>query len=328
MTRTAIVPSLLTSWLSMTKPLSGPAVSGRSWVAAVVSVALAASVAPIGAGVHAVPVDAGGAGVHAGAVRDLAPLGVFEGTHCASGDWCWGEPVERVVAAVWLVRVLDTGDSGVVSGVSRFADVDASDRWAGHVERLAELGITVGCSEEPLLFCPDKAVSRAQMASFLVRAFGLGEAPSAGFGDTAGSVHEGSIDALFAAGVTVGCQAEPSLFCPLHSTTRAQMASFLNRARTPDTDTGATDTGGGGSGGGGFGGGALVSGVLRATRLRSGPLGLCLGCLCGRVRFSGAPTRRSWRGRRPIGRAHRRCASIGCGGAPTAASSRRSRRRR
>ena len=69
------------------------------------------------------------------------------------------------------------------------------------------------------------------MASFLVRALGLGQAPSAGFVDVdAAGVHAGAIDALAAAGVTAGCGAAPLRYCPGEAVTRAQMASFLVRA--------------------------------------------------------------------------------------------------
>ena len=198
--------------------------------------------------------DTVGAGVHAAAVEELWDLGVFEGTECASGGFCWGEPVLREVAAVWIVRVVDGGDGEVAAGGSRFADVDPDGLWAGHVERLAELRVTVGCAVDPARFCPGVQVSRAQMASFLVRAFGLEPAGEAGFGDTAGSGHGGDIDALLAAGVTLGCSADPLLFCPDHLTTRAQMATFLNRARVLGEDPGDSDSSGAdGSGSGGSG---------------------------------------------------------------------------
>ena len=86
--------------------------------------------------------------------------------------------------------------------------------WMPYVERLADLQVTVGCKRDPLRFCPDETVTRARMATFLVRAFDLAGAPSAGFADTGGSSHESSIDALFAAGLTVGCGQDPLRYCP------------------------------------------------------------------------------------------------------------------
>ena len=172
------------------------------------------------------------AGSHKPAIDALDGVGLFEGTLCGEGMFCPGEPIERSVMAVWLIRALGDADVGAAAvGSSRFADVDAAEWWAPFVERLAQLEITVGCRQEPLRYCPHRVVSRAQMASFLVRAFDLGEAPSsAGFVDTAGSTHESNIDALAASGITVGCSQEPLRYCPDEPVSRAQMASFLARA--------------------------------------------------------------------------------------------------
>ena len=95
----------------------------------------------------------------------------------------------------------------------------------------AAVGITVGCNPPSNdRFCPEDSVTRAQMATFLVRALGL-PGGVASFVDTAGSVHEGNIGALAAAGITVGCNPPSNdRFCPEDSVTRAQMATFLTRA--------------------------------------------------------------------------------------------------
>ncbi len=170
-----------------------------------------------------------GEGVHRPGIEALAALDVFEGTECGEGMFCPGGDLRRWEVAVWLVRVLDGQESPAVEG-SSFVDVDAGEWWLPHVERLAELGVTKGCRTDPLMFCPQRTVNRAQMASFLVRAFDLGAAEPAGFADTGGSTHEASIDALAAAGVTVGCRTDPLRFCPQRTVNRAQMATLLARA--------------------------------------------------------------------------------------------------
>lgn len=68
------------------------------------------------------------------------------------------------------------------------------------------------------------------MASFLVRALDLEAAAGAGFADTAGNSHQSDIDAIRAAGITRGYSADPFLYCPHDSVTRAEMATFLARA--------------------------------------------------------------------------------------------------
>ena len=181
-----------------------------------------------GVGTCAVFVDARGS-IHEAALEALAARGILDRTGCGDDRICPNTPIERWTMAVWLVRTLDGREPPAVS-VSSFADVGAHEWWLPHVERLAELGITAGCDLEPLRFCPDRPVTRGETASFLRRALDLEDAPPAGFGDTGGSVHRAAIDALWAAGITAGCQADPPLYCPSRSVTRAEIARFLARS--------------------------------------------------------------------------------------------------
>lgn len=174
--------------------------------------------------------DIAEAGGHRLNVETLAELGILDGTECDPQKFCPNEPIQRWVMAVWLVRAVDEADP---SGreTTRFVDVDAGEWWMPFVERLADLGITKGCALEPARFCPTEPVTREQMASFLVRAFGL--APQAGnkFADVGpGNGQLGDINSLAAAGITAGCALEPARFCPGQDTTRAEMATFLARA--------------------------------------------------------------------------------------------------
>ena len=168
-------------------------------------------------------------GVHKPAIDALAAMGVFEGTECAQGMFCPDDDMKRWTMGVWLVRILDDEEPAAASE-SSFADVDFEKWWLAHVERLAELEVTKGCKTEPLRFCPDQLVTRAQMATFLVRAFDLESAEPTAFTDTAGNTHKTNIDALAAARITAGCATGPLRYCPDGSMTRAQMATFLARA--------------------------------------------------------------------------------------------------
>ncbi len=113
-----------------------------------------------------------------------------------------------------------------------FADVDIDSVHRPAIETMYHSGITAGCGTQPLRFCPEMPVTRAQMASFLYRALGLGDAPRpAGFVDVdPRGTHAAAIDALSHAGITAGCGTGPLRFCPEMPVTRAQMASFLHRA--------------------------------------------------------------------------------------------------
>ena len=180
--------------------------------------------------------DAGG--VHEPAINRMAMAGVLEGTECGDRLICPDKPLLRRVMAVWMVRILDQSPDSSDSR-TRFEDVEPDAWWAPYVVRLAETGVTKGCNTDPPQYCPDRPVSRAQMATFLVRALGLPSAPSAGFTDTAGNTHEANIDALAAAGVTRGCATGPLRYCPERPVTRAQMATFLVRALTLDSTPGS-----------------------------------------------------------------------------------------
>mgnify|MGYP001226915090 FL=1 len=117
-----------------------------------------------------------------------------------------------------------------------FAD-DEDSIFERDIEWLAARDITRGCNP-PFedRFCPDQPVTRGQMAAFLVRALRLAAAPN-GFVDDDGSVFEGDIGALAAAGITRGCNPPRNdRFCPDQPVTRGQMAAFLVRAfRLPAT---------------------------------------------------------------------------------------------
>ncbi len=178
--------------------------------------------------------DIATAGVHQEAVENLEQAGILEGTACSRNRFCPDEPVLRWTMAVWMVRLLDGADAEP-TGTPRFADVDPRRRAAPYIERMAELEVTFGCRTEPEpQFCPDEPTIRAQMASFIVRALKLpAAADPAEFADVApDGVHTADIQALYATGITVGCRTEPELrFCPDQHTTRAEMASFVDRAR-------------------------------------------------------------------------------------------------
>ena len=43
---------------------------------------------------------------------------------------------------------------------------------------MAQARVTAGCATDPLSYCPNKSVTRSQMATFLARALGLVEVPA------------------------------------------------------------------------------------------------------------------------------------------------------
>lgn len=169
--------------------------------------------------------------IHGWHLSLLAADGVLDNTECGLDLICPGLAIERWVIAIWLVRVIDGQDPAPL-GFNRFEDVHPGLQWAAHAERLAELGVTPGCSRNPLRYCPQDLVTRAEMASLLARAFDLVSATPAGYVDVASSdPHAASIDAIAAAGITQGCRLGSDHFCPDDIVTRGQAATFISRAR-------------------------------------------------------------------------------------------------
>jgi len=52
--------------------------------------------------------------------------------------------------------------------------VPAGNPSAPFIEEFFRRGVTTGCGTDPLVFCPGSPATRAQIAAFLVRAFGFG----------------------------------------------------------------------------------------------------------------------------------------------------------
>ena len=140
---------------------------------------------------------------------------------CSTSRYCPEAGVTREQMASFLVRGLE------LPGTSRdyFRD-DETSQHASDINRLAAADVTAGCG--PGRYCPRNGVTRAQMASFLVRALDLPAASRDHFTDDDRSPHEGDINRLAEAGVTGGCA--DGRFCPTSGVTRGQMAAFLRRA--------------------------------------------------------------------------------------------------
>jgi hypothetical protein len=140
---------------------------------------------------------------------------------CAPDLYCPSDPVTRAEMATFLTRAFD------LPWTSQDFFTDDEDLvHEGAINRLRKAGITTGCTATR--FCPNRLVTRGQMATFLARALALPPAGDDYFNDDDGTAHEDSINRVFEAGITTGCSA--SRFCPDGIVSRAQMAAFLHRA--------------------------------------------------------------------------------------------------
>lgn len=156
--------------------------------------------------------------VHEGYIEAIAAQGVTLG--CDYETYCPSAEVSREQMASFIARALELP----TSTTDHFTDDDGTAHEA-NINKLADAGITLGCGGKS--YCPFDSVTRAEMASFLARAFQLGGGSTDHFTDDDGNPHETNINKVADAGITLGCGA--AAYCPAKPVLRDQMASFLGR---------------------------------------------------------------------------------------------------
>jgi hypothetical protein len=108
-------------------------------------------------------------------IEHLYDHGITGGCGTSPRRYCPNDSVTRGQMAVFLLRAIGHGSSAHLGSYQgTFADVPSSNPFARFIEHLySPHGVTSGCATNPLRYCPNADVTRAQMAIFLVRTFGL-----------------------------------------------------------------------------------------------------------------------------------------------------------
>ncbi len=140
-----------------------------------------------------------------------------------------------------------SSDGAIYQVETGFEDVPQGYWAEDHIYAIFDAGITNGCSQNPLMYCPKNDVTREQMAAFIVRAV-EGEPPAnyCGTGSPFSDVSSSSvfckyIKRLSELGITQGCGG--GNYCPKTTVTRDQMAAFLVRAVEGEPPANYCDTG-------------------------------------------------------------------------------------
>jgi uncharacterized repeat protein (TIGR01451 family) len=164
-------------------------------------------------------------------IGKLSARGITIG--CGGGNYCPDEVVTREQMAAFIIRAL--GEFNPPTPPSqRFTDVPPENPFYAFIEEMALRQITLGCGGNN--YCPTNPVSREEMAAFLIRALhdpGYIPPPPASqrFNDVPPEhPFYAHIEEMAVLGITLGCSANPPLYCPTSTVTRAQMAAFLVRA--------------------------------------------------------------------------------------------------
>jgi hypothetical protein len=226
-------------------------------VAAAMSLLLSLAAVGVGSAAEGVPIDeacpsqqvtvpqfadVGADHTHADTIACMAWWRIARGG--ADGSYRPGEPVTRAQMAAFVARMIRTpGGTLPASPADRFPDDNRSPHHFA-INRLGAVGVVRGHHDGT--YRPDAAITRGQMATFLVGAYEYrtGRTLSASrdyFTDDGHSVHQANIDKAAEAGFTLGVA--PGRFAPDDPATRGQMASFLARTlQGVVTDGAVTDS--------------------------------------------------------------------------------------
>jgi cysteine-rich repeat protein len=151
---------------------------------------------------------------------------------CGGGAYCPANSVTRAQMAVFLLKAKHGSSYVPPACTGIFPDVTCPGTFADWIEQLAAEGVTAGCGGGN--YCPDAAVTRAQMAVFLLKALeGSAYDPpdcTGLFADvpcTPGTGFSDWIEDLSNRQITGGCG--NGNYCPDSPNTRGQMAVFLDK---------------------------------------------------------------------------------------------------
>jgi hypothetical protein len=122
---------------------------------------------------------------------------------------------------------------------STFVDVPA-DHWAyDSIEALYQAGYVAGCSSTPMMYCPERILTRGESSVFILRGtYGAIVDPphpppaEPSFQDVPpGYWGYGWVENLYQDGFTAGCSSDPLMFCPFQEHSRAEGSVFFLRIK-------------------------------------------------------------------------------------------------
>ena len=176
--------------------------------------------------------------VHAASVGCVAWWGVASGKTSTIFDP--NGRVTRAQLASFVARELEAAGATLASAPPDAYTDDETSVHELRINQLAAAGVVQGRGDGT--YAPNATVTRAEMATFLVRAHDLIAAPlptgADRFVDDAGSVHEPNINKVAAAGLAAGTS--PTTFGPTSPVLRGQMATFLARLLDRFVEIGVT----------------------------------------------------------------------------------------
>ena len=124
-----------------------------------------------------------------------------------------------IIVGVLLLCVGDLS-TPAFSADATFLDVPSDHPYSEYIEALYHNGYVAGCSSDPMMYCPERVMKRAESAVFVERGIhGAEYLPTQPtevvFADVALSQWYAKwIDGLWDDGYTAGCGTDPLVYCP------------------------------------------------------------------------------------------------------------------
>ena len=170
-------------------------------------------------------------------IQAFANRGITVGCSQSPRLYCPNDNVTRGEMAVFIERAMGNFNPPA-SAVHPFEDVPYTglEHFTNFIEEFYRDGITAGCQQSPLRYCPADNVNRGEMAVFIERSIGHFNPPTNAVHPFEDVPYAGMepftnfIEQLYFDGITVGCQQSPLRYCPQNNVTRAEMAVFIVRA--------------------------------------------------------------------------------------------------
>ncbi|MBI3808228.1 MAG: S-layer homology domain-containing protein, partial [Nitrospirae bacterium] len=160
--------------------------------------------------------------------------GLFgEMTGCGGGNFCPDTVTTRARMAEFVIKG-KLGNDFPFATLPFFTDVPATHPQFAYIQKMKELGITVGCTTTT--YCPDRPVTRGEMSVFLIRGkLNVQNGTDFTFNPTPYFSDEPATDSFFPfiqkmkdLGITAGCTT--TTYCPGDANTWGQIAVFVVRS--------------------------------------------------------------------------------------------------
>jgi hypothetical protein len=175
-------------------------------------------------------------------IRDMVASGAEFQLVTTFNEWGEGTSVESATEwaspsgyGAYLEALHNDGLVPPPPAIQTFADVPFNHPYHDDIEALYQGGYTAGCNTEPLMYCPEATMNRAESAVFVER--GIHTAAYDPPGPTSQVFADMPLDSwaakwvsgLWADHYTAGCGTDPLLYCPWQGHTRAEGAVFYLR---------------------------------------------------------------------------------------------------